>query len=121
MAKTKLRRPAERTKPSRMSELVSDAKNNLTLHITANDIKGAVRADNDACAAAHALCGQEHFKRAIVHKTKTYVQLKDGTWLRYVTPKSLYTEIMIFDRGGRMQADDHILQAPKGTQRLGRY
>jgi hypothetical protein len=101
--------------------MVKDATSDLVVNITQNDIKGAKRADNDGCAAANALCRQEHFKRAKVFKTKTYVLLKDGTWRRYLTPKSLYTEIMIYDRGGRFEAGDFILKAPRGAQRLGRY
>jgi len=98
-----------------------DAKRDLVLRITERDISGSKRKDNDACAAATALCRQEHFKEAKVFKTKTYVHLKDGTWLRYITPHSLYTEIMIFDRGGRFEAGEFILRAPKGVERLGHH
>jgi hypothetical protein len=100
---------------------LKDARRDLVLHITEGDIKGSKRKDNDACAAATALCRQEHFKEAKVYKTKTYVKLKDGSWERYVTPKALYTEIMVFDRGGRFEAGEFILKAPKGIQKLGAH
>jgi len=100
---------------------VRDATRDLILHITEADIKGSKRADNDHCAAANALCRQEHFKSARVHKNVTYVMNKDGTVTRYRTPKSLYMEIMIFDRGGRMEPGEFKLQAPKGTLRLGHH
>jgi hypothetical protein len=98
-----------------------DATRDLVLHITESDIKGAKRKDNSNCAAAHALCRQEHVKTARVSKTKTYVFHRDGSVSRYITPSSLYTELMIFDRGGRMESGDFILQAPKGAQKLGAH
>jgi len=98
---------------------VKDATRDLVLSITENDIKTAKRRDNYACAAAHALCRQQHYKQARVNKTTTMVALADGSWLRFITPGDLYTELMIFDRGGRMAAGQYILKAPKGTLKLG--
>lgn len=99
----------------------TDARRDLVLHIRAGDIKGAKKEDNYACAAAHALCRQEHFRQAKVCKTTTFVQNKDGSWTRYRTPKSLYIELIVLDRGGQMAAGDHILQAPKGSHKLGAH
>lgn len=98
-----------------------DAKRDLILTVTDSDIKSAKPMNKAACAAANALCRQEKFKQAWVHKTKTYVQLKDGTWERYVTPDDLYFEIMVFDRHGQMAAGEYKLTAPKGTQKLGAH
>lgn len=100
---------------------VKDAKRDLVLHITEEDIGGSKRKDGDYCAAANALCRQENFSTARVHKTMTYVMHKDGTVSRYMTPKSLYLELMIFDRGGRMQAGDYKLEAPRGIKKLGAH
>lgn len=100
---------------------VSDAKRDLVLHITAADIKDGARRDGDYCVAANALCRQEGFATARVHKTATYVYLKNGNVLRYETPGSLYMEIMIYDRGGKMEPGDHILRAPRGSNRLGHH
>jgi hypothetical protein len=116
MAVAKTRRPTRD-----VSNILRDAKRDLVLTIKETDIAGAKRKDNNACAAANALCRQEHFKKAKVFKTKTYVLLKDGTWQRYITPKSLYMEIMIYDRGGRFEAGDFLLRAAKGTERLGEH
>ena len=104
-----------------MTAPLRDATRDLVLHVTSADIKGATRGDNGDCAAAHALCRQEHFVAARVHKTKTYVRHKDGSMSRYITPAGLYTELCIFDRGGRMEAGDFILAAPKGSQKLGAH
>lgn len=98
---------------------VQDAKKDLILHITEADVKGSKRKDGDYCAVANALCRQEHFKTARVHKGVTYVMNKDNSVTRYITPAALYVELMIFDRGGRMEPGDYILKAPRGQQRLG--
>jgi hypothetical protein len=120
MAKKKPRKPKRVLRP--LSDLpLKDAKRDLILTVKEADIKGAKRKDNDACAAANALCRQGHFKQAKVFKTTTYVQLRDGSWERFITPKALYMEIMIYDRGGRFEAGDFRLEAPKGIKRLGHH
>jgi len=98
-----------------------DATRDLVLVITSNDIADAKPAEIDACPAAKALCRQEHFRQARVYRTRTYVQRKDGSWLRFITPDDLYTEIIVFDRGGRMKGGEFKLAAPKGGQRLGQH
>jgi hypothetical protein len=100
---------------------VKDATKDLFLHITKRDISSAKPSQNDACAAANALCRQENFKEARVYKTTTYVKKSNGSWLRYVTPRDLYMEIMIFDRGGTMLEGNYRLAAPKGFKRLGQH
>jgi hypothetical protein len=100
---------------------VKDAKRDLVLHITPADIKGSKPGDGDYCAVANALCRQEKFKTARVHKGVTYVMHTDGTVTRYKTPQSLYVELLIFDRGGRMEPGEHKLQAPRGSERLGHH
>jgi hypothetical protein len=100
---------------------VKDATRDLVLHITEADIKGAKRRDNNDCAAAHALCRQEGFKAARIYKTMTYVFNRDGSATRYCTPKSLYIEMLIYDRGGRFAPGEHKLIAPRGVKRLGMH
>lgn len=100
---------------------VLDASRDLILTITKRDISFSERKQNDACAAAHALCRQEGFKEARVYKTTTYVRHSNGSWTRYVTPKDLYLEIMIYDRGGEMQNGKFRLSAPKGCKKLGAH
>jgi hypothetical protein len=101
---------------------LKDARRDLVLTVTVNDIKTAVRKDNNECAAAHALCRQEkRFVEARVNRTTTLVKLHDGSWERFLTPKDLYVELMIYDRGGKMEAGQFILQAPKGCKKLGAH
>jgi hypothetical protein len=104
-----------------MDYAVKDATKDLVLKITNRDIDTSKRKANDACAAAHALCRQGGFKEARVYKTTTYVKHANGTWTRFTTPKDLYMEIMIFDRGGKMEAGEYKLTAPKGSLRLGHH
>jgi len=113
LTKSKLKRPVDYA--------VKDATRDLILTIKERDVEGSKRKKNDACAAAHALCRQEKFKEARVYKTTTYVKKADGTWVRYITPKDLYMEIMIFDRGGKMDVGDFRLHAPKGSMRMGHH
>lgn len=114
MAKSKLR--PMRTNPK---AFLRDATEPLILIVTPSDIKSATRKNETTCAAANALCRQERFRQARVNKTKTYVQHRDGTWERYITPGALHTEILIYDRGGRMEPGEFKLMPPKGCQRLG--
>lgn len=48
---------------------------------------------------------------ARVHIGVTLVEQKD-CWLRYITPGSLRTEIVVYDRGGHAVPGTHVLQAP---------
>src|SRR5262245_19399934 len=100
---------------------VKDATSDLVLTIKPNDIAHAERKDNTACAEAHALCRQAGYREARVYRNVTYVRLGDGSWLRFRTPKDLYIEIMIFDRGGTMEAGEYKFTAPKGVYRLGHH
>jgi hypothetical protein len=118
----KKRRVVEKKAHRRPSDYAcKDATRDLVLTIKERDISGAKKKDNNACAAANALCRQEHFKEARVYKGVTYVKKGDGSWLRYITPKDLYMEIMIFDRGGQMEIGDFKLLAPTGIKKLGAH
>ncbi len=114
----KKRRPQEATKPSYP---VRDAARDLVFKITQRDIDSSKRKKKDSCAAAHALCRQDNVRQVVVHKNVTYLMHKDGTVTRYLTPKDLYMEIMIFDRGGKMEANEFRLKAPKGIMKLGAH
>jgi hypothetical protein len=117
------RKPKPRTRPEKSNPNVTlfDAVAPLILSIEPRDIANAKRGDGEACAAAHAICRQEHVKRALVCKTKTYVWHKDGTVERFITPRALRTEILIFDRHGQMEGGDYRLMPPTGVQRLGHH
>ena len=100
---------------------IRDARKDLVITVTKNDIKSAKPEDSYACAAAHALCRDPKYKKAKVTKNVTYVLLTNGWWERYITPADLYVELIVFDRGGRMEPADYKLTAPKGSMRLGHH
>lgn len=114
----KQRRRTEKSKPNYP---VKDATRDLVINVTANDIKKAKPEDSYSCAAAHALCRNPKYKRAKVTKDTTYVQLANGSFVRYLTPQDLYIELIVYDRGGRMEAKQYKLLAPTGSKRLGHH
>jgi hypothetical protein len=89
---------------------VTDAKNDLRLHITKLDVRSGAKKNADACAAANALCRQEGCTEAKVHFTRAYIK-KGKTWVRYYVPPALRSEIVAFDRGGTFEAGDYELKA----------
>ena len=104
-----------------MDYKVKDASKDLILTVDADDIKVARRRESGTCAAAYALCRMGTFNEARVYRKVTYARKLDGTWLRFITPDDLYVELMVFDRGGRMQAGEFRLKAPTGTKKLGAH
>jgi hypothetical protein len=104
-----------------MDYAVKDATKDLILTVDDSDIKTAKRRESGTCAAAYALCRQGSFNEARVYRKVTYARKLDGTWLRFITPDDLYVELMVFDRGGRMQAGEFRLRAPTGVKRLGHH
>ena len=87
---------------------IKDATRKLTLEITKRDISSSKRRSPEACAAAHCILRMEGVQAAQVHKTRTYIKIR-GQWVRYMTPGSLRTELVAFDRGGRFEPGEHIL------------
>lgn len=104
-----------------MMNKIIDATRDLVLSIEEQDVKGAKRRKSNSCAAAYALCRTQKFNEARVYKKVTYVRKLDGTWLRFMTPDDLYVEIIVFDRGGRMQTGEYKLLAPRGCKKLGAH
>ncbi len=89
---------------------VVDATKPITLKISANDIKKGANKNPGACAAALACLRQiKGIERARVHIGRTYI-LKGGKWQRYLTPLSLRSEIVAFDRGGKFQPGEYVIK-----------
>jgi hypothetical protein len=99
---------------------VRDATADTVITIQHRDINHGKPNSPGECPAARACCRGLHATEALIYRTKTYLRNGKG-WTRYVTPASLRTELVAFDRGGRMMPGDHIIRAPKGTERLGRH
>lgn len=97
-----------------MSKLINglpivNAAESLLLHITGADIKNARPKRPDFCVVALAVKREMHVKEVRVHLGRVYVKSSPHFWTRYITPGSLRTEIISFDRGGRFSIGVHTL------------
>jgi hypothetical protein len=55
---------------------------------------------------------------ARVHVARTYLKI-GNKWLRCITPESLRSEIVAFDRGGKFEPGEFELKAIPDSMRLG--
>jgi len=99
---------------------VIDAKHSVVLTITKGDISKADIKHPETCAAARACIRGLHAIEARVHLGRVYMRSSKNNWVRYITPKSLRSEIVAFDRGGTFEPGEYILQAPHPTAKVGR-
>jgi hypothetical protein len=98
---------------------VVDATKPLTFTVTRRDTKRGDIKDPEACAIALACRRTLHSDSVRVHLQVTYIKV--GThWLRYITPNSVRTEIVAFDRGGMFSPGVYTLNPPKAAKKLGR-
>lgn len=91
---------------------VIDSKRAIKLNIIANDINKADRKEPADCAVARACRREFHAKEVRVHLGRVYVRMNDSNWQRFMTPRSLRSEIIAFDRGGTMSPGTFTLQPP---------
>ena len=97
---------------------VVDAKKDLVITITSDDVKRANKRDPNSCAAARACLRQVKCVSARVHISQTYLEV-GNKWVRYVTPASLRTEIVSFDRSVNFEPGEHLLKRPPPGKKLG--
>ena len=90
---------------------VINAVKNFTLHITKEDVRGADTKKPNSCVVAKACKRSLHAKEVRVHLGRVYVNTNNKNWLRYLTPGSLRSEIIAFDRGGSFTLGKHTLGA----------
>jgi hypothetical protein len=97
-----------------------DSRSKMRITVNKADVTGASKKDPGNCAVARAVRRCVHAHQAIVHKSRTYVQMKpNGEWLRFETPESARTELISFDRGAGFQEDDYVLRPTRPSARLG--
>jgi hypothetical protein len=97
---------------------VVDAKRPVKIVITERDTKDGDNKNPSSCAAA--LAAKRDVPDCIsarVHIGRVYIEHRDK-WVRYMTPESLRTEIVAFDRGGSFQPGDYVLKAPAPTETI---
>ncbi len=97
---------------------VVDLKKPLVIHITKNDVAKGKTKDPSCCAAALACKRQTHCEDVRVHLGRTYLKT-EGKWVRCMTPKSLRTEIISFDRGAEFTPGAYTLSPMSPANRLG--
>ncbi len=95
---------------------VVDAKAPAKIAITAEDVAKGANKNPSGCAAA--LAAMHDIKDCIsarVHIGRVYIETP-RRWVRYMTPESLRTEIVAFDRGGTFQPGKYELKAPAKSE-----
>jgi hypothetical protein len=99
---------------------VIDAKRPITITITKSDVDKADVKEPAGCAVARACRRDLHAIEARVHLARVYVRTNKGNWTRYMTPRSMRSEIVAFDRGGQFEPGEFTLSAPSATKVLGK-
>ena len=91
---------------------VVDARRPVKIVITERDARIGGNKNPSGCAAA--LAAKRDIPECIsarVHIGRVYIEQKDK-WVRFMTPDSLRSEIIAFDRGGSFQPGEYELKAP---------
>ncbi len=96
---------------------VEDADAPLIIKVSKTDVRAGATKKATSCAAAKALCRQEHCEEARVHFSRAYVK-RNGKWERYSVPPALRSEIIAFDRGGEFAPGSYMLSPVQPTVRL---
>lgn len=100
---------------------IINAKKGAKLTITKHDVSSADIKQPNNCAVARACHRVLHAKEVRVHLGRIYVRANEGNWVRYMTPKSLRTEIISFDRGGIFEPGNYTLSAPSPIKQKGKH
>ncbi len=87
---------------------VRNARTELVVEVRRGDATKATPQDPDNCAAAWAVWRQEGLE-AKVYRNRTYLRYADH-WERLRTPRSLWFEQGVFDRGGTFEPGVHVLK-----------
>lgn len=99
---------------------VVDATKRVILTITHQDILSGKAGSPAACAAARACMRQMHAPAVRVHMSRIYI-MKGKKWVRYVTPQSMRSEMIAYDRRTSFKPGDYVINAlvpsHRGTDR----
>jgi hypothetical protein len=98
------------------TEKVKDADGDLTLCVTANDVKESKRKQHDGCALAVRMKREFEADGVIVGVNTAYV-IKDKVATRYKVTERASREIVSFDRGASFEPGTYKLKKP--TRPLG--
>lgn len=100
------------------SKIIVDAKKAVNLELSKPDIKKAITKDPSHCAFA--VCAVRTLKadEALIYRTRAYLRY-GGQWVRYAVPPSTAIELLVFDRGGKVEGGKYRLLPPSPANRLG--
>jgi hypothetical protein len=104
---------------------VRDATKPVLLRIRPADTKTGKK-DPEACAAAKAAKRLRGVLEARIYRTRSYLLHRNSKgpgkhWKRYITPASIRTEIVSFDRGAEFDPGDYRLRPIGNSGKLGSY
>lgn len=92
---------------------IRNAKRDMVITVSARDISISKKKDHGHCVLAEAIRRHENAADVKVYLSRTFVRFKGSNeYLRYETPKSLYREIIAFDRGGSFEPGTYELLKP---------
>lgn len=97
---------------------VVDARKNILLEITKQDVETSSAKDPYNCAVAKACKRLLDAKEVLIHKSMAYIDVGDK-FIRFETPLRLQTEIVSFDRGGGFTPGEYTLNRPNLSHKLG--
>lgn len=100
------------------SKIIIDAKKSIILKPTKLDIKKAIKKDESQCVFAICAVRSLNADEALIYRTRAYLRF-DSQWVRYIVPPSTALELLIFDRGGKVEEGEYRLIAPSAGNRIG--
>ena len=99
---------------------VVDSKRPAVVKVTAGDVKKAIPKNWASCAIAIACRRQNGVDEAVVHLTRTYIR-KGKKWERYFTPARVRDALVAFDKGGKFEPGEYMLNPLPPTLREGAF
>lgn len=99
-------------------ESVEDAKQDVTIKVTARDIAWAAKKNHNHCALARACEQHIGVDAAIVSRATAYL-ICGSKATRYHMSGAAAREVVAFDRGAGFTPGEYILKAPTPTMRMG--
>lgn len=106
--------------PPVSSKIIVDAKKPVYLELSKGDIKKAITKDPSHCAFAVCAVRMLHADEALIYRTRAYLRF-GAQWVRYAVPSTTAVELLIFDRGGKVEGGKYRLISPSPSNKLGLY
>jgi hypothetical protein len=98
---------------------IVDARKGIEIEVTDRDCQLGDPLVPKTCAAARAI-RRSGALDVRVHLGRVYIRSNKGNWQRYVPSGRLHVELVVFDRGGKMQAGKYKLHVPAKIKRGGK-